>query len=77
MQRRFIQLSLVFVALGSAVALPWAGGAATDLTLVGTNYSHMGLSGCDFSGQGIVANGTFARLRTAATAVTAAGATAI
>jgi hypothetical protein len=47
--------------MGSAAAVPQAEFAADVLPLVGANYSHKGLVGCDFSSEGILANGTFTR----------------
>jgi hypothetical protein len=46
---------------GLAAGSPGAGGAAEGLPLVGANYSHFGVLGCDVNGEGIVANGMFNR----------------
>ncbi len=60
MPRRFVRLLGAVAAFGLA-GLPGAGGAAQGLPLIGANYSHFGVVGCDVTGDGIVANGTFSR----------------
>ena len=57
---RFLIIAMA-VALGFAAAVAGARNAADPPPLIGANYSHKGLTGCDFSNQGIVADGTFAR----------------
>jgi len=59
-RRRFQLGALVLVTALIAVA-PQAESAADLQPLVGANYSHMGLAGCDFSNEGIIADGTFSR----------------
>jgi hypothetical protein len=59
MQRRLAWLPAAAASVGLAGALPSAGGAAGGVPLIGANYSHFGVTVCDFGGQGIVASGTF------------------
>jgi hypothetical protein len=47
--------------MGSAAAVPQTQSAADVQPLIGANYSHKGLAGCDFNNEGIIANGTFTR----------------
>jgi hypothetical protein len=61
MQRRLAWLHAAAASVGLAAALPGAGGAAGGVPLIGANYSHFGVTACDFGGRGIVASGTFNR----------------
>src|SRR5262249_37932762 len=75
-QRRFVQLIGVVTVLGLAAGSPGAGGAREGLPLVGANYSHFGVCGCDaVYGEGIVANGMVNRslIRRQLAAMRAAG----
>jgi hypothetical protein len=58
MQRRLAWLLAAAASVGIAAALTGANGATGGPPLMGANYSHFGVTACDFGGQGIVASGT-------------------